>query len=103
MLVVRSRSGVPIRLTDERWRHITAGHPELADQRAPVLETLSDPDLIQAGDRGELLAIRFYAHTPLTRKHLVVAYREIGRIDGFILTASFIRRPSGQRVTLWKR
>jgi len=75
----------------------------LAGERARVMETLSAPDLVQKGDWGELLAIRFYERNPVTRKHLVVAYRELGDGDGFVLTAYFARRPSARRVTLWKR
>lgn len=67
-----------------------------------MLETVAEPDVIQHGDFGELLAVRFYEQTPLTRKHLV-AYREIGSDDGFIVTAYLARRPSTQRVLLWKR
>jgi hypothetical protein len=59
--------------------------------------------VIQQGDFGELLAARFYEQTPLTRKYLVVAYREIGSDDGFIVTAYLARRPSTQRIVLWKR
>jgi hypothetical protein len=103
VIIARSRTGVPIRLTDERWHHITSHHPELSDQRERVVETLTDPDLIQRGDVGEWLAIRFYEQTPLTSKFLVVAYREIGQTDGFVLTAYLTRRPSTQRVTAWNR
>ncbi len=103
MLVVRSRNGVPIRLTEERWRHVVDQHPETDGQRVKVLETLAGPDMIQKGDFGELLAIRFYAETPLGEKYVVVAYREISAEDGFILTAYLTRRPSSRRETLWKR
>lgn len=51
----------------------------------------------------EVLAIRFYPETPLTSKFLVVAYRELGPEDGFILTAYLTGRPSDRRVVLWKR
>jgi len=27
VLIVRSRNGVPVRLTDERWDHIARRHP----------------------------------------------------------------------------
>jgi hypothetical protein len=99
----RSRNGVPIRLPDERWFHIVAGHPAMVDQRPRLLETLREPDLIQQGVGGELLAIRFYEQTPLTRKFLVVAYRETSPTDGFVITAYFARRITTQRVVLWKR
>lgn len=56
-----SRNGVRIRLTDERWQHITSRHPEMHQQTEKVLQTVSEPDMIQAGDFGEQLAIRFIA------------------------------------------
>jgi len=103
MLIVRSHNGVPVRLTEERWQHIVRRHPEMANQRELVLETVAKPDMIQQGDFGELLAIRFYSKTPLGSKFLVVAYREISPEDGFILTAYLARRPSAKRATIWKR
>ena len=76
MIIVESRGKVPIRLTTERWAHIIAQHPEMATQRERVLETIKQPEMIQVGDFGELLAVRLYPQTPLTRKYLIVAYRE---------------------------
>ena len=102
MLIVYSVQQVPIRLTSERWEHIVTCHPEMAGQQDAVLETVTGPDLIQQGDYGELLATRFYTRTPLGDKHLVVAYREVNREDGFILTAYYTRRLSTQREILWK-
>jgi len=103
MLIVHSRNGIPVRLTEERWQHIVRRHPEMDSQRERVLETLAEPDMIQQGDFGEVLAVRFYSETPLTRKFLVVAYREISSEDRFILTAYLTSRPSARRVTIWKR
>ena len=103
MLIVRSQNGVSVRLTEERWQHIIHRHAEMRDQRERVLETVTEPDMIQQGDFGELLAIRFYPETPLTSKHLVVAYREVGPEDGFVLTAYLTSRPSARRSTIWKR
>lgn len=60
MLIIRSRNGVPVRLTEERWQHIVRRHSEMREQRERVLETVSEPDLIQRGDFAELLAVRFY-------------------------------------------
>ena len=48
MPIIPSRNGVPIRLTDERWQHIVTRHPEMADQRERVLETIVEPDTIQS-------------------------------------------------------
>jgi hypothetical protein len=103
MLIVRSRNGALIRLTGERWIHITSRHPEMATQKDRVLETISEPDMIQQGDFTELLAARLYMQTPLTQKYLVVAYRENSIGDGFVVTAYLTRRPSTKRKILWRR
>ena len=103
MVIVQSKNEVAIRLTRERWTHIVERHPEMDGQRQRVLETVSDPEMIQQGDFEEYLAIRFYNETPLTSKFLVVVYKEIARTDGFILTAYYSGKPSERRRTLWKR
>ena len=41
--------------------------------------------------------------TPLTRKYLVVVYRETSSEDGFVLTAYLASQLSARRGTLWKR
>ena len=77
-----SKNSIPIRLTDERWAHITEEHCELAGLRLEVLESISEPERILAGGAGEQLAIR-----PLDMdKWLVVVYREF-KGDGFVITA----------------
>lgn len=53
-----SKNGVPIRLTDERWVHISEEHAELAGHRLEVLEALREPDRVVRGNVGQLLAIR---------------------------------------------
>lgn len=55
---VTSKNGIAIRLTDERWSHITEEHAELAGFRRDVLETVSEPERILAGGAGELLALK---------------------------------------------
>ena len=102
MIVINSRNDIPIRITQERWEHIERRHPEMEGQKEKVTETISNPDVIQAGDFGELLAIKLYPKTPLTRKHLVVAYKEIANQDGFVLTAYFTASPSKRRQIIWK-
>lgn len=75
----------------------------MGSEKDKVLETISDPDVIQTGDFGELLAVRLYPTTPLTQKYLVVAYRETSERDGFVATAYFTNAPSKKRTTIWKR
>jgi hypothetical protein len=95
---VVSTNGVPIRLTDERWLHITEEHNELAGMRYEVLETVAQPTQIFAGNSGELLAV----HDSEPGKYLVVVYRE-GENDGFIITAFLTRRIQAlrRRTQLW--
>ena len=96
--VVMSKHGVPIRLTDERWVHITEEHSELAGLRAEVLETVTVPSRILAGKADELLAVRSLEPGKL----LVVVYREV-REDGFVITAFLTRRTRwfGRRKQVW--
>ena len=83
----RSKNGVTIRLTEERWSHIMDEHRELEGLHRAVLETVTDPERVLAGGAGELLAVRI--HEP--GKWLVVAYRE-AEDDGFVITAFLTRR-----------
>ena len=103
MEIVSTKNNVPIRLTDERWSHIESNHPEMEVHRAQVLETIGEPDFVQEGDFGVLLAVRQYHQAPLAGKHVLVAYRELGKTDGFVLTAYLTRRPSLRRRVLWQR
>jgi len=43
MDVVRSKNSVPIRLTEERWLHITEEHSEMAGYYFEVLEAVEEP------------------------------------------------------------
>jgi len=58
MYVVRSKNGVPIRLTDERWLHIIEEHSEMAGYYFEVLEIVEEPDAIYEGKEGECIAAR---------------------------------------------
>jgi hypothetical protein len=97
-LIARSVNGVPVRLTDERWVHITEEHCELAGLRPDVLETVAHPEWVVAGGAGELLALREME----AGKWLVAVYREIGD-DGFVITAFLTRRKAAleRRKQLW--
>ena len=100
--VVYSVNHLPIRLTDERWRHIVANHNDLASYYFEVLETVANPEFIFAGDAGELWAVQHFSH----RKMLLVIYREFAaQNDGFIITAFFTSKIKKlfQRRILWQR
>jgi hypothetical protein len=95
---VTSKNGVTIRLTDERWSHISEEHAELAGRKLEVLEAISDAEGILAGGEGELLALK----KQLDGKILVAVYREDAN-DGFVITAFLTRREAAlkRRKQLW--
>jgi len=96
--VARSKNGVPIRLTDERWSHVTEEHAELAGLRLEVLETIAQPERVLAGRAGEQFAVRQLGEG----KWLVAVYREL-ESDGFVITAFLTRRLQSftRRRQLW--
>lgn len=98
--IATSENGVLIRLTDERWAHITEEHSELAGMRFEVLETIAQPVKIYEGNAGENLAVREIE----TDKFLVAVYREI-ESDGFIITAFLTRRVKSleKKKVLWSQ
>ena len=97
----RSVNGTPIRLSDERWRHIVEHHDDLAGHFHNVLETIESPDAVYEGDAGELLAV---TERGMPRA-LVVVYREVAADDGFVITAFFTSRirQIERRRLVWKR
>lgn len=80
-----------IRLTARQWAHITEAHDYMAGNMDKVLETLSEPSRVVQGAQSELLALRDYESTNITRKTAVVVYRD--QPDGFVITAFFTSKP----------
>lgn len=96
--VIKSYNGVQIRLTDERWSHITEEHSELAGMRYDVLEVIAQPSRVLKGSSGELLAVREID----SGKFLVVVFKQ-NDDDGFVITAFMTRRASSlvRRELVW--
>jgi len=88
MNVVKSKNGVPIRLTQERWIHIIEEHSEMAGYYFEVLETVDEPEAIYEGKMGECIAVREIDNG----KYIVVVYRELSKGDGFVIPAFLTRR-----------
>lgn len=101
METVQSKNGVPIRLTQQRWLHITEEHSEMAGYYFEVLETLQEPETIYEGKIEELLAVKEIE----PGKYLVVVYNELNKNDGFVITAFLTRRIKQieRRRKLWPR
>jgi hypothetical protein len=101
MDVARSKNDVRVRLTEERWLHITEEHSEMAGYYFDVLETVEAPDAIYMGKAGECIAVRELEKD----KYVVVVYRELSKEDGFVVTAFLTRRRKQleRRRKIWPR
>ena len=98
MNIAYSVNSIPIRLTYERWYHITENHDDLAGYFYEVLETVEKPEFVIKGNKGTLKATRNIGKD----KWLVVIYREVSEKDGFVITAYFLdKRPKGE--VIWQR
>jgi hypothetical protein len=101
MDIVKSKNNVSIRLTEERWFHITEEHSEMAGYYFEVLETVEEPEVIFEGKEGERIAVREVEKG----KYVVVVYRELSKEDGFVITAFLTRRKKQleRRRKIWQR
>jgi len=101
MNVVKSINDVSIRLSEDRWFHITEEHSEMAGYYFEVLETVEQPEAIYQGRTDECLAVREVGKD----KYIVVVYREVSTKDGFIITAFLTKRKRQleRRPKLWPR
>ena len=99
MKIILSVNNVPIRLTEERWLHITEEHSEMAGYYYDAIETISVPDVVFAGKSGESIALK----TLSAGKSVVVIYREVSSEDGFVITAFLTskKKQFERRVKLW--
>jgi len=94
---------IHIRLTDERWQHISTGHPEMADFYFEILETIENPNVLYKGNSGEIIAVG--QKNKISGKFFVVVYKEMERLDGFIIT-SFMSKKENlfiKKEVVWKR
>ncbi|MCD6207311.1 MAG: hypothetical protein J7J06_04870 [Methanosarcinales archaeon] len=85
--LIKSKNNVHIRLTDERWGHITTSHTDMNDNKDLLFKTVEYPDMILKGVSDELRAVRFFQKTHLGPKYLMAAYKELNYDEGFIITA----------------
>lgn len=58
MKIILSVNKVPIRLTEERWLHITEEHSEMAGYYYDASEAISAPDVVFAGKSDECIALK---------------------------------------------
>lgn len=100
MDIAYSKNNIPIRITPERWLHIVENHDDLAGYYQEVLQTIEEPDFIIKGYGGALIALRKFDEGKL----LSVVYKEITKIDGFIITAYFTSKFKPEKeVIIWQQ
>jgi hypothetical protein len=85
MEVIKSINNVPIRIPDERWKHIFENHDDLAGYTDEITDALQYPDYVIEGYNNAKIAIRVIR----LNKYLAVVYKEISKEDGFLITAYF--------------
>src|SRR5271169_245287 len=87
MTVLTDHEGRRIRLTDERWRHITE-HPEMAQMRVQLEETIAAPESVveSLSDPAARLYFRFYERTIVGGKYLCAVVLE-SPDDAFVVAA----------------
>ena len=101
--VAISINKVPIRMTKERWSHISVGHPEIAPYYDVILETIETPENVYLGNYDEYIAIKKTGDDK--DKFIVVIYKETGSNDGFIITSFITNKKSyfERKKLIWKQ
>jgi len=94
--------GRSIRLNQERWQHISE-HPEMANLRSVVEETLRLPEFVvkSLSDERARLYYRYYHRTVVGGKYCCVVVVE-GLRDAFVVTAYLTDRIKRGEI-LWRR
>ena len=103
MNIAISINKIPIRLTDERWQHISVGHPEMANFYYEIFDVIESPDFIYEGKYEESIATKKINN--LGDKFIAVVYKEININDGFVITAYISNKKQEflKRKILWQQ
>ena len=98
MAVLTDYEGRAIRLTEERWRHISE-HPEMLGMRGALEETLKAPEVVHESmsDFAAHLYYRFYHRTMVGGKYLCAVVK-LENEDAFVVTAYLTDRVKRGRV-----
>ena len=105
MDIAISLNKIPIRLTDERWYHISTGHPEVSDYYYEILEAIESPSIIYKGRDRDLIAVKNIDFEDISEKFIVVVYKELNITDGFIITAFISNKTNylDKKEIVWKK
>ena len=58
--IVKSKNGIKIRITEERWFHITENHDDIAGFYDDILDCIENPDIIIKGYNDALVALNYF-------------------------------------------
>ncbi len=92
IFIVKDKTGRSIRLTDERWQHLSR-HLHVQQNLEQVKDTLQSPDRIANYSRDTKVRYyyKYYKNRKSTAKYLRIIVKYLNG-DGFIVTAHFIDR-----------
>jgi hypothetical protein len=98
MATLTDHEGRAIRLTEERWKHISE-HPEMRGMREALEETMRAPEVVHesASDPAAHLYYRFYHRTMVGGKYLCAVVK-LAKEDAFVVTAFLTDRVKKGRV-----
>lgn len=89
-----------IKLTEERWNHISETHPEIKGMLEDLKNALKDPDLIKrsAYDGNVVLFYRYYRHI-YEGKYICV----VVRLDEESIITAYITDRIKKGEIIWKK
>ena len=87
---VEDKFGKNVRLTKERWQHITQEHPDIGDVEE-LKETLINPTSVKPSDREPEKVKWFYRFIKGEKMYLLVSVKYLNG-EGFIITAHYTKK-----------
>ena len=106
LVKVTDVQGYEVILEDERWEHITNGHPEMKDLRELLIETMASPELIlRDPDRDEVFFYYRLTGRSIWRRNDIYISAVIERSDGNkvarVKTAHLVKTTKKDGVLIW--
>lgn len=92
------KTGRYIRLSKERWAHITYHHPEFSDQIKEIKEILKYPITITESDDDPNVRYyyKYYKNLKSKSRYMLVAVKYLNG-NGFIITSYYTNKIKGQK------
>lgn len=92
IFIIKDKTGRSIRLTDERWQHLSK-HLHIQQDAEKIKETLQNPDKITdySYDKNIRHYYKYYKNRVSRAKYLRTIVKYLNG-DGFIVTAHFVDR-----------